>query len=251
MMRSPLVLVALAALTPSSALAYELKQTSTGAPVRWDLGEVTVVVSLEDGPRGVPDGAAEVLAALATWQDELIGSGVALGAIITDEPVETRSDDGKNTIRWSFDKDDPALAPGVLAMAHLRYRAADGAIEDADIVINAAEHAWTVAGDGCYGAYDLQSTVAHELGHLLGLAHSHEGDATMFSRGGACDVSRRDLSQDDRAGIVLLYDELPPPSRGELGLSGCAAGGGAAGGGARFGLLVGLALLYARRRRVA
>jgi MYXO-CTERM domain-containing protein len=92
-----------------------------------------------------------------------------------------------------------------------------------------------VAAGGCGHEHDLESTLTHELGHLLGLGHSTEPDATMFATGTECETLKRDLSPDDEAGLDHLYRELPPLDDGEesvrdgesdglVDAKGCAAG---------------------------
>ncbi|KAI4351513.1 hypothetical protein L6164_005879 [Bauhinia variegata] len=49
---------------------------------------------------------------------------------------------------------------------------------------------------------DLESVALHEIGHILGLAHSSNADAVMFPAYGG---KRRSLGQDDIDGIRKLY----------------------------------------------
>ncbi|MCB9795510.1 MAG: matrixin family metalloprotease [Alphaproteobacteria bacterium] len=69
---------------------------------------------------------------------------------------------------------------------------------------------------GCNGdVRSIESTGTHEIGHLLGMAHSCEqGDAclndafltaTMFWTGGSCDTSRNSPNSDDIDGITAIY----------------------------------------------
>ncbi|PIA62261.1 hypothetical protein AQUCO_00200327v1 [Aquilegia coerulea] len=51
---------------------------------------------------------------------------------------------------------------------------------------------------------DLESVAVHEIGHLLGLGHSGEPNAIMYSYFGRGQV-KRDLQQDDIEGIQTLY----------------------------------------------
>lgn len=66
----------------------------------------------------------------------------------------------------------------------------------------------------------LLYVATHEIGHSLGLGHSHSRDAVMFGTYLEHDGDLK-LDIDDIAGITFLYGESSAETRGWL-LSGCA-----------------------------
>ena len=94
-----------------------------------------------------------------------------------------------------------------------------GEILESDIFFNST-FAWSVAANGETGRFDLESIALHEVGHLLGLAHSAIGEteirpggrrvlgaeAVMFPIAfSAGSIDSRTLKADDMAGISDIY----------------------------------------------
>ena len=132
--------------------------------------------------------------------------------------VPTAGGDGVNLITIAATGDNLALfAEGnTTARTRVFYDPDTGEISEADIVINPypyseAATALQFSTDGTPGTYDLESTLAHEIGHLLGLSHSHVIGATMQASQalngtyGLPAITERTLSEADQAAVRSLY----------------------------------------------
>jgi hypothetical protein len=72
------------------------------------------------------------------------------------------------------------------------------------------EHTWRLGA--APNQYDVETTALHEIGHLLGLAHSGDPGAVMFAAGQA-NFIHRELAPDDLEGIRDLYPDTPTGDR--------------------------------------
>lgn len=166
---------------------------------------------------------------------------------------------------WDFDD-------RLIAVTTVTFSRCSGEILDADIEINAAAFRFTT-GDGppCESedqrdcvSMDVQNTMVHEIGHLIGLDHSPRKDAAMYANASIGETIKRRLSEDDEKAVCTIYpvggpartcggipgdtDCAPDQHQQSSGMS-CASQGGAGAAGA---LLLGVALgieRVGRRRR--
>ena len=68
------------------------------------------------------------------------------------------------------------------------------------------EHAWRVGA--VVDAFDVETVALHELGHILGLAHSSVGGSVMFASVSS-NFTKRVLTADDISGVQALYSKHP------------------------------------------
>jgi len=153
--------------------------------------------------------------AFETWLSADCGSGgpsMVIGSLGPVECDESRHNPrGRNANIVMF-RDDEWPYPGSIdayGLTTVRFNPQTGEIYDADVELNSADVDMTMSGTG--DGVDLESILAHELGHFLGLGHAAPEDAVSTMRvswdGEGLDL--RSLSEDDAAGICAAY----PPDR--------------------------------------
>lgn len=126
--------------------------------------------------------------------------------------------DGINLITIAATSDNLAMFTTGEHPARTRvfYDSETGEISEADIVINPFPYSeWGLplqfSTDGTPGTYDLESTFAHEIGHLLGLDHSNLISSTMNPcqalNGvyGVAAFTQRTLSEADQQALRSIY----------------------------------------------
>jgi len=94
-----------------------------------------------------------------------------------------------------------------LALTLLWHDKKTGEILDVDMELNGGAGMFTdCLKQRCVGAMiDLQNTVTHEAGHLLGLGHSSARGSTMeASTSSSPETQKRSLEADDKAGYCAL-----------------------------------------------
>jgi hypothetical protein len=209
-----------------------------GIPNQWStsLGTnpATILTATQTPAGQLAEISATITAAYGVWTGV---SGTALAPAVF-APLATTSTenacsptDGVNTI--CFNQADPAFTTGVLSFTRVTTtdaigeQAGSGApaatfigqILDADILLlpgnSSVAFATPAALAANPSAYDLESVLAHEIGHTLGLGHSGVWRAMMSPFGPAPGTylgtrptpTQPDapLADDDRAGLRTLY----------------------------------------------
>jgi len=185
----PLVL---ATVSPLFANSVWLAGEEGVSNLRWRNGVVRISISssvLRENPniKRDSDVAGAIRRSIDTWSD--------VASIITVAQTP------ENVLLFSKDPENAA------ATTRIFYNKR-GMITEADIVLNPFLQFST---DGTLGTFDLQSTLTHEIGHLLGLAHSPVFGATMHANYGKNGVfgiqnfNSRSLSADDIAAVRSIY----------------------------------------------
>lgn len=248
--RVPLAAVLLLAviLPCAPAQAYVRAVTKTGAFWHWVRPSVTIEAYVGDPLPSLS--SAELVAAIegaaAPWTHQRLDcSAVELKVTPILQATAQTKRDGVNRLvfrrqRWCSDPqpaNEPCYSPEMLAVTVDVVVVKSGEILESDIEVNAVDHDWSDLvrkPDDLPGAFDLQNALTHEIGHLLGFAHScllspdelartddhgapvahcgQEGpvahESTMLAAVPARDVDRRTLSDDDARGVCAVY---PPP----------------------------------------
>lgn len=101
--------------------------------------------------------------------------------------------------------DDWPSSPDLLALTS-SWSDEEGVIVEFDLAINTKHHDWST--EGKEGTFDLQNTLAHEMGHAIGIDHDDQNvGATMFPNSSPGETLKRDLDAEDVEVAAWLYPE--------------------------------------------
>ena len=209
--------IALIGITGNSASAYLKLGASAGGTtvsLNWRNMPVRYFVSNRAGG-GVtaPQLEQAVLTAFASW-DAVPAAELSTQFVgVTSAGPVLR--DGINTIGFV----DRADQDRVLGATTFLVDNVTGELVESDIFLNSTFQ-WSVASGGTPDRFDVESIALHEIGHLLGLAHSALGETELRAGGrrvlaaeaamfpiafSAGSIEGRTLREDDIAGISDIY----------------------------------------------
>jgi hypothetical protein len=272
--------------------------TMAGGSLYWESGCVFVTIDDAGTKEIAGDGEFPVIdASIATWNTASAGCSYLEIKSLGRQAVETDGHDYTNIIKFRdaswcrpATKKDPARchpesAAGITTATYVDDPDSDrdGAIVDADIELNGVDFSISVNGSTTSSGAcksELQNTLTHELGHLIGLEHTCRAagdpdrvndkgipvpsctsasgslivDATMYNYQDCGETKKETLEPDDIAGLCGIYPKADDPRTCEEvtpETPGCCQTGGGPGGSLLLSALVGLALFSGtwRRRR--
>jgi len=192
---------------------------ATGKKLRWRQGSIQIAVSTSltrQNPniKYDTDVAGALRRSIQTWRKivdlELVEATSEKQGISPAGPrgdgvsLITIAQTAENVLFFSNGLEDSAAATRVFFDKR-------GFVTEADIALNPFQQFST---DGTVGTFDLESTLTHEIGHLLGLEHSSVLGATMHARYGKngayglSNFSARTLSQGDITEAQRLYGSM-------------------------------------------
>lgn len=203
--------------------AYIQNQRSSGAPmVRSDFTSIPYALDSRTAP-GLQnttgqltitpgsDPLSAVHAALQEWTN-ISFSEVRFAPFETSAGREPRND-GVNLITFADTAETRSLVGDAVAVTFL-YTRLDGVLTDTDIVFNPRLRFSTEPDPT---SFDIQGTLTHELGHVIGLDHSGVIAATMFAMTSTGTNRIARLTTDDVAFARDIYPSgNAPQSFGEI-----------------------------------
>ena len=258
-------------LCPVPAAAYVRTTTiETATPIRWMFTNCLQMRINSAGSDDVTDGSDIVAAkkAMDNWRNATKKCSYIQFHLLADSkeaaPGFDKCGTNENTISWEEKDWGNSVKPGskgydrsALALTRISFiekegHSQDGRIVDADIELNGVNFKFATNSNDKLA--DIENTLTHELGHLMGLDHpcAESGvkvadrpkdntgkvvpscgskltktimDATMYNYADDGEVKKRSPEADDIAGICVIYPLANDPKNCEPTALSCDEGG--------------------------
>lgn len=145
------------------------------------------------------------------------------GGVVSDNQLgydQSAPDKNKNLLIFRTAKNSWTHERLAVAVTSTIFKKNNGEIVAFDIELNAEHFNFSLDGASVDGkpTMDVQNTITHEVGHVIGLDHSSNRSATMFAAGLPNETKKRKLHTDDIDGLCTIYPKgttcSKPPSSG-------------------------------------
>ena len=192
---SQCLLAVIAVCTAGHAAARtEVLKTRAGSPVHWTRAEILVGIDAKAGSRYLA--RLDVVLALER-------AARAWNRIPASQPRFRFTPDPGQDVTISFCRGKWQGAAIDLGRTQFVASPTDGSVTSATVELNECDHQFTPPGETAEALFDLQSVIAHELGHVLGLGHGDKSTAIMFPNGEG--AVTRFPQADDVTALALIY----------------------------------------------
>ncbi len=202
------LIICLVLLLPcTTTQAFEVKTVqgmSSTVFLKWDISKGAIPVTLNSaGSVDLPFSETEkaLIGAMDAWQN-VSSQNVRFQYRGASASAGVNNTDGMNSVVWV--EKGWKYSHNVLAYTAYSYYVQDPPyIFDADIQVNGEDFQWASGSKENADTADAQQVLTHELGHLLGIAHTSAYKASLYPY--LPSKVKHKVSKDDKAAIRFLY----------------------------------------------
>jgi hypothetical protein len=177
--------------------AWEIKTSNNGKPLHWQQGTIPFYYNPENSGLSSQEISDAFDKSALEWSYQYI-------------ELQNKGETNRKFVDYQdeeyviFFEDDWKESPEILAISYT-WSNSNGEIVHFDIEINSEHFSW--ATNGNEDRHDLQNTLTHELGHVIGLDHSDVDEATMAPASHIGETKKRELHIDDKEGHEFIYSQ--------------------------------------------